>query len=82
MTQPASHSALRVSHSELREHRVVPQHRVHILPVGFRERRHFEFPEFPAKAPKLEASLDAEVPETVVRSGNFGNAQVFQVTER
>jgi len=29
--------------------------------LGFRERRAFEFPEFPAEGPKLETILDAEV---------------------
>jgi hypothetical protein len=28
---------------------------------GFRDRRHFEFPEFPREGPKHETMLDAEV---------------------
>jgi site-specific DNA-cytosine methylase len=39
----------------------VPQHRERIFLVGFRERRSFEFREFPAEGPKLESILDAEV---------------------
>jgi DNA (cytosine-5)-methyltransferase 1 len=42
---------------------VVPQHRERIFLVGFKERRAFEFPEFPAKGPMLESILDTEVPE-------------------
>ncbi|HEX5398785.1 MAG TPA: DNA (cytosine-5-)-methyltransferase [Verrucomicrobiae bacterium] len=42
---------------------VVPQHRERIFLVGFRERRHFEFPDFATEGPKLESILDAEVPE-------------------
>ncbi len=42
---------------------VVPQHRERIFLVGFRERRHFEFPDFPTEGPKLETILAAEVPE-------------------
>ncbi len=44
---------------------VVPQHRERIFLVGFRERRAFEFPEFPAEGPKLESILDANVPDRV-----------------
>jgi DNA (cytosine-5)-methyltransferase 1 len=42
---------------------VVPQHRERLFLVGFKERRSFEFPEFPAKGPTLESILDTEVPE-------------------
>lgn len=42
---------------------VVPQHRERIFLVGFREPRHFEFPEFPAEGPKLGTILDENVPE-------------------
>ena len=42
---------------------VVPQHRERIFLVGFKERRGFEFPEFPAEGPKLETILEANVPE-------------------
>jgi DNA (cytosine-5)-methyltransferase 1 len=39
---------------------VVPQHRERIFLVGFKERRGFEFPEFPAEGPKLESTLNAD----------------------
>jgi hypothetical protein len=39
----------------------VPQHRERIFLVGFRERRAFKFPEYPAAGPKLESILDAGV---------------------
>ncbi len=42
---------------------VVPQHRERIFLVGFKEKRHFEFPEFPAEGPKLETILEDHVPE-------------------
>jgi DNA (cytosine-5)-methyltransferase 1 len=42
---------------------LVPQHRERIFLVGFKERRGFEFPKFPAEGPKLESILEAEVPE-------------------
>lgn len=38
---------------------VVPQHRERIFLVGFKERRGFEFPEFPAEGPKL-ASISTD----------------------
>jgi len=31
------------------------------MSFGFRDRRHFEFREFPREGPKLETILDAEV---------------------
>ena len=37
---------------------VVPQHRERIFIVGFRERRHFEFPQFPSDGPKLGTILE------------------------
>ncbi len=42
---------------------VVPQHRERIFLVGFKERRGFEFPEFPAEGPKLESIFETNVPE-------------------
>ena len=42
---------------------VVPQHRERIFLVGFKERRGFEFPKFPAEGPKLESILESDVPE-------------------
>lgn len=50
-----------VHHRVIDAQSVVPQHRERIFIVGFRERRHFEFPEFPAAGPKLESILDVEV---------------------
>ena len=42
---------------------VVPQHRERIFLVGFKERRAFEFPQFPAQGPKLESILETDVPD-------------------
>ena len=42
---------------------VVPQHRERIFLVGFREPRHFEFPEYPTEGPKLGSILDDDVPD-------------------
>lgn len=42
---------------------VVPQHRERIFLVGFREPRHFDFPDFPNDGPKLESILEDKVPE-------------------
>jgi len=42
---------------------VVPQHRERIFLVGFKERRTFEFPQFPAEGPKLNSILEKDVPE-------------------
>jgi len=52
---------------------VVPQHRERIFLVGFREPRHFEFPEFPREGPKLETILDAEVPEKYTLTDHLWN---------
>jgi len=40
---------------------LVPQHRERIFLVGFREPRHFEFPDIPKEGPKLATILDSEV---------------------
>lgn len=37
---------------------VVPQHRERVFLVGFREKRYFEFPEFPAVGPTLSTILE------------------------
>ena len=37
--------------------------RERIFPVGFKERRAFEFPQFPAAGPKLESILETDVPD-------------------
>ncbi len=42
---------------------LVPQHRERIFLVGFREKRHFEFPELPKEGPKLGTILEDEVPD-------------------
>ena len=42
---------------------VVPQHRERIFLVGFKDKRTFEFPRFPAQGPKLSSILDAKVPD-------------------
>ncbi len=42
---------------------LVPQHRERIFLVGFREKRHFEFPEMPKEGPKLGTILDDDVSE-------------------
>ena len=52
---------------------VVPQHRERIFLVGFKERRGFEFPEFPAQGPKLESILDAEVPDKYTLTDHLWN---------
>ena len=50
---------------------VVPQHRERIFLVGFKEKRSFEFPEFPAQGPKLESILDTEVPDKYTLSDHL-----------
>lgn len=50
---------------------VVPQHREGIFLVGFRERRHFEFQDFPTEGPKLETIIDAEIPEKYTLTDHF-----------
>ena len=52
---------------------LVPQHRERIFFVGFREPRHFEFPEFPREGPKLETILDTEVPEKYTLTDHLWN---------
>ncbi len=47
-----------VYHKIIDAQSVVPQHRERIFLVGFREPRYFEFPEFPAKGPKLGSILE------------------------
>lgn len=42
---------------------LVPQHRERIFLVGFREPRHFEFPDLPAHGPKLGTILERKVPD-------------------
>ncbi len=52
---------------------VVPQHRERIFLVGFKERRGFEFPEFPAEGPKLETILEDNVPEKYTLTDHLWN---------
>lgn len=40
---------------------VVPQHRERIFLVGFKEPRHFEFPDFPKEGPRLSSILEPTV---------------------
>lgn len=42
---------------------LVPQHRERIFIVGFRERRHFEFPDLPAEGPRLSSILEINPPD-------------------
>ena len=57
------HLKYTVYHKVIDAQNVVPQHRERIFLVGFRDKRSFEFPEFPAEGPKLESVLEAEVPD-------------------
>jgi DNA (cytosine-5)-methyltransferase 1 len=50
-----------VYHKIIDAQSVVPQHRERIFLVGFREPRHFDFPEFPKEGPKLESIFERKV---------------------
>ena len=52
-----------VYHKIIDAQSLVPQHRERIFLVGFKERRGFEFPQFPVEGPKLNSILDKDVPE-------------------
>ena len=52
---------------------VVPQHRERIFLVGFKERRVFEFPDFPAEGPKLASILEKEVPDKYTLTDHLWN---------
>ena len=52
---------------------VVPQHRERIFLVGFKERRVFEFPDFPAAGPKLASILDPVVPDKYTLTDHLWN---------
>jgi DNA (cytosine-5)-methyltransferase 1 len=52
---------------------VVPQHRERIFLVGFKEKRTFEFPQFPAEGPKLEPILETDVPDKYTLSDHLWN---------
>ncbi len=51
-----------VHHRVIDAKALVPQHRERIFIVGFREPRHFEFPELPSQGPLLDSILDISVP--------------------
>jgi DNA (cytosine-5)-methyltransferase 1 len=51
-----------VHHRVIDAKALVPQHRERIFIVGFREPRHFEFPEMPSQGPLLDSILDVSVP--------------------
>jgi len=57
------HLKYNVYHKVIDAQTVVPQHRERIFLVGFREKRSFEFPQFPTEGPKLNSILDDEVPD-------------------
>jgi DNA (cytosine-5)-methyltransferase 1 len=52
---------------------VVPQHRERIFLVGFKERRVFEFPDFPAAGPNLASILDPVVPDKYTLTDHLWN---------
>ncbi len=54
------HLGYTVYHKIIDARSVVPQHRERIFLVGFREWRHFEFPQFPADGPKLSSILESK----------------------
>jgi DNA (cytosine-5)-methyltransferase 1 len=62
-----------VHHRVIDARSVVPQHRERIFLVGFREPRHFEFPEFPAEGPKLASILDPDVPAKYTLTDHLWN---------
>ncbi len=68
-----NHLKYTVYHQVIDAQGLVPQHRERIFLVGFRDRRHFEFPEFPREGPKLETILDAEVPEKYTLTDHLWN---------
>ena len=62
-----------VYHKIIDAQSVVPQHRERIFLVGFKERRAFEFPQFPVEGPKLNSILDKDVPEKYTLSDHLWN---------
>lgn len=52
---------------------VVPQHRERIFLVGFKQRRAFEFPAFPAQGPKLESILETDVSDKYTLTHHLWN---------
>ena len=53
--------------------KVVPQHRERIFIVGFKERRSFEFSEFPKEGPKLSSILDPDPPAKYTLTDHLWN---------
>lgn len=68
-----SHLKYTVYHQVIDAQGLVPQHRERIFLVGFRDKRHFEFPEFPKEGPKLETILEAEIPEKYTLTDHLWN---------
>lgn len=65
------HLKYTVYHKIVDAQSVVPQHRERIFLVGFREKRSFEFPDFPQEGPKLGSILDAEVTDKYTLSDHL-----------
>lgn len=51
-----------VYHKVIDARSVVPQHRERIFLIGFKDKRYFEFPEFPKVGPRLDSILLPDVP--------------------
>ena len=60
-----------VYHKIIDAQSLVPQHRERIFLVGFKEKRAFEFPQFPVEGPKLNSILDKDVPEKYTLSDHL-----------
>lgn len=52
---------------------VVPQHRERVFLVGFKPSRSFEFPDFPAKGPRLGSILEPRVPDRYILTDHLWN---------
>ncbi|MBG87877.1 MAG: DNA (cytosine-5-)-methyltransferase [Verrucomicrobiales bacterium] len=63
----------RVYHKIIDAKSLVPQHRERIFLVGFREPRHFDFPELPKDGPKLGSILDSKVPAKYTLTDHLWN---------
>jgi DNA (cytosine-5)-methyltransferase 1 len=62
-----------VYHKIIDAQSVVPQHRERIFLVGFKDWRHFDFPEFPAEGPKLSSILESNPPEKYTLTDHLWN---------
>ena len=67
------HLKYHVHHRVIDARSVVPQHRERIFLVGFREKRPFELPAFPAEGLKLESILDAEAADKYTLTDHLWN---------